>query len=50
MRRVLKPDGQATLAFHSSSRQVWRALQQAHTDAGFDVQCAGVLDKTQGSF
>lgn len=50
MRRVLKPGGKATLAFHSSSPQVWQALQQAHTDAGFDVQCAGVLDKLQGSF
>ena len=50
MRRVLKPGANATLAFHSSSTQVWRALQQAYTDAGFDVQCAGVLDKLQGSF
>ena len=50
MRRVLRPGGKATLAFHSSSTQVWRALQQAYTDAGFDVQCAGVLGKTQGSF
>ena len=50
MRRVLRPGGKATLAFHSSSTQVWRALQRAHTDAGFDVQDAGVLDKTQGSF
>ena len=50
MGRVLKPGGKATLAFHSSSAQVWRALQQAYTDAGFDVQCAGVLDKLQGSF
>ena len=50
VQRVLKPEGKATLAFHSSSSEVWRALQQAHTDAGFDVQCAGVLDKTQGSF
>lgn len=50
MRRVLRPGGKATLAFHSSSLQVWQALQQAYTDAGFDVQCAGVLDKLQGSF
>ena len=50
MRRVLKPDGKATVVFHSSSAQVWRALQQAQADAGFDVQCAGVLDKLQGSF
>ncbi len=49
-RRVLKAGGVATLVFHSSSAQVWRALQQAHTDAGFDVKSVGVLDKTQGSF
>ena len=49
-RRVLRPGGRATLVFHSSSAKVWRALQQAHTDAGFDIERVGVLDKTQGSF
>lgn len=49
-RRILKPDGNATLVFHSASAEVWRALQAAYTDAGFSVVCAGVLDKTQGSF
>jgi hypothetical protein len=29
---------------------VWNVLQAAYTKAGFDVECAGVLDKTQGSF
>lgn len=48
--RVLRPDGMATVVFHSSSTQVWRALQQAQADAGFEVQRTGVLDKTQGSF
>ena len=48
--RILKPGRMATLVFHSSTLQVWRALQQAHTDAGFDVERASVLDKTQGSF
>lgn len=49
-RRILKPGGNATLVFHSSSACVWNALQAAYTDAGFSVKCAGVLDKTQGSF
>ena len=49
-RRILKPGGKATLVFHSASAGVWNALQAAYTDAGFGVECAGVLDKTQGSF
>lgn len=48
--RVLKRDGKLTLVFHSASAKVWRALQGAYTDAGFAVECAGVLDKTQASF
>ncbi len=50
VRRILKPAGKATLVFHSASAEVWNALQSAYTDAGFSVECAGVLDKTQGSF
>lgn len=49
-RRILKKRGKATLVFHSASAEVWNALQAAYTDAGFGVECAGVLDKTQGSF
>ena len=49
-RRILKPGGKATLVFHSASAGVWNALQAAYTDAGFAVECAGVLGKTQGSF
>lgn len=49
-RRILKPDGKTTLVFHSASAGVWNALQAAYTAAGFGVECAGVLDKTQGSF
>ena len=48
--RILTPDGRATLVFHSASSEVWNALQAAYTDAGFGVECAGVLHKTQGSF
>ena len=50
VRRILKPTGKATIVFHSASAGVWNALQSAYSDAGFGVECAGVLDKTQGSF
>ena len=50
VRRILKPAGKATLVFHSTSAEIWNALQSAYTDAGFGVECAGVLNKTQGSF
>ena len=50
VRRILKPSGRATLVFHSASAEVWNALQSAYTDAHFNVECAGLLDKTQGSF
>jgi adenine-specific DNA methylase len=49
-RRILKSKGKATLVFHSASADIWNALQAAYTEAGFGVECAGVLDKTQGSF
>ena len=50
MHRILEPDGKMTLVFHSASADVWNALQAAYEDAGFGVECAGVLNKTQGSF
>lgn len=50
VRRILKPKANATLVFHSASADVWNALQAAYTSAGLSVECAGVLDKTQGSF
>ncbi|MCI0719577.1 MAG: DNA methylase N-4/N-6 [Acidobacteria bacterium] len=50
VRRILKPNSKATLVFHSASAEVWNALQAAYSDAGFEVERAGVLDKTQGSF
>ncbi len=49
-RRILKTNGKATLVFHSASAEVWNALQSAYSNAGFGVERAGVLDKTQGSF
>ena len=48
--RILKPASKATLVFHSASSRIWNALQSACTNAQFNVECAGVLDKTQGSF
>jgi predicted RNA methylase len=50
VRRVLKRRGKATLVFHSASADLWNALQAAYREAGFGVECAGVLYKTQGSF
>lgn len=49
-RRVLKATGRATMVFHSSTAEVWNALQSAYQDAGFDVITTSVLDKVQGSF
>ncbi len=50
MHRVLKPRGQATVVFHSTQAVVWQALVNAYTRAGFAVEMATILDKTQGSF
>lgn len=48
--RVLKPEGLATVVFHSAHSEVWRALAQAYTTAGFTVEATSVLDKIQASF
>ena len=50
MARVLRPDGVATVVFHSAHTEVWRALSQAYELAGFTVEAASVLDKVQSSF
>lgn len=50
MARVLKPDGLATVVFHSAHSEVWRALAQAYATAGFGVEATSVLDKIQASF
>lgn len=50
MARVLKPDGAATVVFHSAHSEVWRALSQAYELAGFTVEATSVLDKIQSSF
>ncbi len=43
--RVLKPDGAATVVFHSAHSEIWRALVAAYSQAGFTVAAASVLDK-----
>ena len=48
--RVLKPDGLATVVFHSAKADVWRALIEAYEGAGLGVRTTSVLDKTQASF
>lgn len=48
--RILKPEGKATLVFHSATAEIWNALQASYRGAHFRVQRASVLDKTQGSF
>lgn len=48
--RTLKPEGMATVVFHSAHSQVWRALVQAYASAGFTVEATSVLDKIQASF
>lgn len=48
--RVMKPDADATLVFHSSQASVWQALTASLADAGLAVTAASILDKTQASF
>lgn len=50
MRRILKPAGRATVVFHSTQSEVWRALTQAYSAAGFGIELSNILDKKQGSF
>jgi adenine-specific DNA methylase len=48
--RVLRPDGHATVVFHSASAEVWNALRNAYEQASFGVANTSILEKTQGSF
>ena len=47
--RVLKPFGRAVLAFSNSDDQVWKVIQTALGDAGFDTESVHLLDKGQPS-
>lgn len=49
MHRVLKPGAWATLVFHNTDPDVWRALQASAEQAGFRVEDAGTLDRKQQS-
>lgn len=48
--RILRPEANATVAFHSTSARVWNAMRDAFEQAGFFVADTSVLDKTQSSF
>lgn len=48
--RVLKPGRWMTVEFSNSSNEVWAALQEALSAAGFVVADTRVLDKTQDSY
>lgn len=48
--RVLKPEGLATVVFHSAKANVWRALSGAYGGANLRVEATSVLDKIQASF
>ncbi|TXH00732.1 MAG: DNA methylase [Rhodocyclaceae bacterium] len=48
--RVLKPEGAATVVFHSAHSEIWRALVSAYGGAGLSVAATSVLDKIQASF
>lgn len=50
VRRVLRPEGRATVVFHSAKAQVWRALTDAFTGAGLGIRRTSVLARTQSSF
>ena len=45
VRRVLKPGGRASVVFHNTSAEVWRALQAALDDAGLAIESAVTFDK-----
>ncbi len=47
--RILKPSAYATLQFNNSSDDVWCAIQDALSDAGFEVRHAVGLDKIHPS-
>ena len=50
VRRVLKPGRWASVVFHSTSDEVWHAIQQAAVDAGFDIVKAVPFDKVQKTY
>lgn len=49
MCRVLKPGRWASVVFHSTNDEVWRAVQTAAEESGFTLVHAGGIDKTKRS-
>jgi 16S rRNA G966 N2-methylase RsmD len=49
MHRVLKPGRWASVVFHNSDDEVWRAIQTAAEEAGFALVFAGGIDKSKRS-
>jgi len=49
MHRVLKPGCWASVVFHNSDDEVWRAIQTAAEEAGFALVFAGGIDKSKRS-
>ena len=47
--RVLRNDGWMCVVFHNSSEKVWKALQGAITNSGFEVKAAQTFDKQHGT-
>ena len=50
IRRVLKDHAWLTVVFHNSSEKVWGALQQAISQAGFEIKGTQTFDKEHGTF
>jgi DNA modification methylase/DNA-directed RNA polymerase subunit RPC12/RpoP len=50
MYRALKPGRWASVVFHNTDDRVWRAIQQAVLDVGFEMVNALAFDKEQASF
>ena len=48
--RVLKPGRWMTVEFHNSKNEVWSALQESFSFAGFTIADVRILDKQQGTF
>lgn len=49
MARVLKPEGWATVVFHNTDAEVWEAIRNAASEAGFTFHEAASLDRRQQS-
>lgn len=49
MHRVLKPGRWASVVFHNSDDDVWRAIQTAAEEAGFSLVYASAIDKSKRS-